>query len=71
MTWSVCSGWCTNLIDKVTLESEKDSAGSVLAPTGLGEERVESIITTTNGLFRGHLTIPCSMLKSSQQATPT
>ena len=31
--------------------------GDVLAGTGLREERVEGIITTTNGLVGGHLTI--------------
>ena len=41
----------------VRLEIEEDAAGDVLASTSLGEEGVESIITATNGLVRGHLTI--------------
>ena len=39
------------------LEIEVDSAGHVLASSSLGEEGVESIITTTNGLVGRHLTI--------------
>merc|ERR1712061_146188 len=47
----------TNLIDDGGLEIEEDSAGDVLASTSLGEEGVESIITTTDGLIGGHLTV--------------
>jgi len=47
----------TNLIDDGGLEIEEDSAGDVLASTSLGEEGVESIIATTDGLIGGHLTV--------------
>jgi len=52
---SVGSG--TDFIDNGGLEIEEDSAGDVLASTSLGEEGVESIITTTDGLIGGHLTV--------------
>jgi len=47
----------TNLIDDGGLEIEEDSAGDVLASTSLGEEGVESIIATTDGLIGWHLTV--------------
>ena len=43
-------GTGTDLIDNGGLEIEEDAAGDVLAGTSLGEEGVESIITTTDGL---------------------
>ena len=39
------------------LEIDKDSTGNVLASSGLAEEGVEGIITTSDGLVRGHLAI--------------
>jgi len=50
-------GTSANLIDDGGLEIEVDSTGNVLASTSLGEEGVEGVITTTDGLVRGHLTI--------------
>jgi len=47
----------TDLIDDGGFEIEEDSAGNVLASTSLGEEGVESIVATTNGLVGWHLTI--------------
>ena len=44
---SVGSG--SDLIDNGGLEIEEDGSGNVLSGTGLGEEGVESIITTTDG----------------------
>jgi len=52
---SVGSG--SNLIDNGGLEIEEDASGDVLAGTSLGEEGVESIITTTDGFIGGHLTV--------------
>jgi len=52
---SVGSG--SDLIDNGGLEIEEDASGDVLTSTSLGEEGVESIITTTDGLVRWHLTI--------------
>ena len=50
-------GTGTDLIDDGGFEIEEDATGDVLASTSLGEEGVESIITTTDSLVRGHLTI--------------
>ena len=47
----------SDLIDDGRLEIEEDSAGDVLASTGLREEGVESIITSSNSLIGRHLTI--------------
>jgi len=47
----------TDFIDNGGLEIEEDSAGDVLASTSLGEEGVESIIATTDGLIGRHLTV--------------
>ena len=44
---SVGSG--SDLIDNGWLEIEEDGSWDVLSGTSLGEEGVESIITTTNG----------------------
>jgi len=52
---SVGSG--SDLIDNGGLEIEEDGSGNVLSGTGLGEEGVESIITTTDGFVGWHLTI--------------
>jgi hypothetical protein len=37
--------------------TDKDGTGDVLSSTSLREEGVERVVTTTNGLVRGHLTI--------------
>ena len=50
-------GTGTDLIDDGWLEIEEDRAGNVLASTSLGEEGVESIIATTDGLVGWHLTV--------------
>ena len=50
-------GTGTDLIDNGGLEIEEDAAGDVLAGTSLGEEGVESIIATTDGLIGWHLTV--------------
>ena len=42
-------GSSSNLIDNGWLEIEEDSSWDVLSSTSLGEEGVESIVTTTNG----------------------
>ena len=52
---SVGSG--SDLIDDGWLEIKEDGSWNVLASTGLGEEGVESIITTSDGLVRWHLTV--------------
>ena len=52
---SVGSG--SDLIDNGWLEIEEDSSWDVLTGTSLGEEGVEGIITTTDGLIGGHLTV--------------
>jgi len=52
---SVGSG--SDLIDNGGLKIEEDGSGDVLTGTSLGEEGVESIITTTDGFVGWHLTI--------------
>jgi len=52
---SVGSG--SDLIDNGGLEIEEDASGDVLTGTSLGEEGVESIITSTDGFVGRHLTI--------------
>jgi hypothetical protein len=52
---SVGSG--TDLIDNGRLEIEEDATGDVLAGTSLGEEGVESVVTATDSLIGGHLTV--------------
>ena len=52
---SVGSG--TDLINNGGLEIEEDGTGDVLASSGLREEGVERVITTSDGLVRGHLAI--------------
>ncbi len=46
-----------DLIDDGGLQIDEDGTGDVLPGTSLGKEGVESIITTTDGLIGGHLTI--------------
>ena len=52
---SVGSG--SDLIDDGGFEIEEDGSGDVLASTSLGEEGVEGVVTTTDGLIGGHLTV--------------
>jgi len=52
---SVGSG--SDLIDNGGLKIEEDGSGNVLTGTSLGEEGVESVVTTTDGLIGGHLTV--------------
>jgi len=46
-----------DLIDDGGLKIEEDTSGDVLSSTSLGEEGVEGIIATTDGLVRGHLSV--------------
>ena len=50
-------GASADLINDGGLQVEEDAAGNVLASTSLGEEGVESIIATTDGLVGWHLTV--------------
>jgi len=52
---SVCSS--SDLINNSWLKINEDGSWHVLASSGLAEEGVERIITTSDGLVRGHLTI--------------
>ena len=57
----------TEAIPTTDLKVQEDRAGNVLASTSLREEGVESIIATTDGLVRGHLTVRLdSMLQTVQ-----
>jgi len=46
-----------DLIDDGGLKIKEDASGDVLTSTSLGEEGVESIVTTTDGFIGWHLTI--------------
>jgi len=50
-------GTSSYFIDDGRFEIKEDRSGDVLSGTSFGEEGVESIITTTDSLVRGHLTI--------------
>merc|ERR1719408_561636 len=50
-------GTGADLVDHGGLEVEVDAAGHVLASASLGEEGVERVITTADGLVGGHLAI--------------
>ena len=50
-------GTGSNLIDNGWLEIEEDGSWDVLTSTGLGEEGVESVVTTTDGFVGWHLTV--------------
>jgi len=50
-------GTSSYFIDDSGFEIKEDGSGDVLAGTSFGEEGVESIITTTDSLVRGHLAI--------------
>jgi len=52
---AVSSG--TDLIDYSWLEIDEHGTGNVLAGSGLAEEGVEGVVTTSDGLVRGHLAI--------------
>ena len=52
---SVGSG--SDFIDNGGFEIEEDGSGDVLSSTSLGEEGVEGVVTTTDGLIGGHLTV--------------
>ena len=62
---SVGSG--SDLVDNGRLEIKEDGSWDVLASTGLGEEGVESIITSADGLVGWHLTVRLnSVLKAEE-----
>jgi hypothetical protein len=50
-------GASADLIHDSGLQVQEDGTWDVLASTSLREEGVEGIVTTTNGLVRGHLAI--------------
>jgi len=50
-------GSSADLINARRLEIDEDTTWDVLARTGLREEGVEGVVTTTDGLVRGHLAV--------------
>jgi hypothetical protein len=62
---AVSSG--ADLVDDGGLEVDKAAAGDVLSGTSLREEGVEGIITTTDGLVRGHLPIGLNAVLQAEQ----
>jgi predicted TIM-barrel enzyme len=62
---SVSSG--TDLIDDSGFQIDKDSSRHVFAGSGLTEEGVEGVISTSDGLVTGHLAVRLdSMLQTVQ-----
>ena len=60
-------GSCSDLIDNGWFEIEEDSSWDVLTGTGLREEGVEGIITTTDRFIGWHLTVRLdSVLKAEE-----
>jgi len=57
----------TDLIDDGRLQIYEDATGDVLTSTSLGEEGVEGIIATTDGLIGGHLTIGLDAVFQTEQ----
>jgi hypothetical protein len=62
---TVSSG--TNLIDHCGLQIDEDGTRNVLSGTGLGEKRVEGIITTSDRLIGWHLTIGLDTVFQTEQ----
>jgi len=62
---SVGSG--SDLIDNGWLEIKEDGSWDVLASTSLGEEGVEGIVTTTNGLVGWHLTVRLNAVLKAEE----
>jgi len=50
-------GTSSDFIDNGGFEIDENSSGDVFTSTSLREEGVESVITTTDGLIGGHLTV--------------
>jgi len=50
-------GSSSHLIDDSRLQVEEDASGDVLSGSSLGEESVEGIISSSNGLIGRHLTV--------------
>ena len=47
----------SNFINNGGFQVKEDTSGDVLTSTSLGEEGVESVITTSDCLIRGHLSV--------------
>jgi len=50
-------GSSSDFIDDSWFQIKEDGSWDVLSSTGLGEEGVEGIISTSDGLVRGHLSV--------------
>jgi hypothetical protein len=60
-----------DLIAHSRLKIDKDTTRNVLTSTGLREERVEGVITTTDGLVGRHLTIRLNTVLEAVQLPAT
>jgi len=60
-------GTGSDLIDDGGFEIEEDGSGDVLASTSLGEEGVEGVVTTTDGLIGGHLTVRLNSVLEAEE----
>merc|ERR1719247_1825057 len=56
-----------DLVDHGGLQVHEHATGHVLARAGLGEEGVEGVIATTDGLVRGHLAIRLDAVLQAKQ----
>jgi len=57
----------SDLVNDGGLQIKEDTSGDVLASAGLAEEGVESIITASDGLIRGHLTVRLDTVLEAEQ----
>ena len=53
-------GTSADFVDDGGFEIKEDAAGDVLASASFREKGVKSVVSTTDGLVGGHLSIPCS-----------
>jgi len=60
-------GCSSDLIDDGELKIEKEASGDVLSATSLGEEGVEGIVATADGLIRGHLTLQLDSVLEAEE----
>jgi hypothetical protein len=60
-------GTSTDLIDDGGLQVNEDGTGDVFAGASLGEEGVESVITTTDSLVGGHLAIRLNAMLQAEE----
>ena len=58
----LCGCSSADLIDNRGLKIEEDGSGNVITGTSLGDEGVESVVTTSDGLIGRHLTVRLNLV---------